>query len=286
MRLIHPLCQVVLRINSIELSHQAQTTLKNCAKSLFEQVANNEKYPSTRSLLKPESIDVQMVGRRRYLANKMLVFSLVFIFSAGFVSAFTGTASTLMTNFKLVSKSPHLESYSRRSSAPLNVPTRLWSRGMASVRMVDAVPVTLDPTLTALLVQWSVTRVSKDLERAGLGPPRGGSTPIAYRRGKILPANLPRLSSGLQFLRRARTTTAAVVDTVKSHPVRGTSTLIRTVAASMAIRRLHEEDVVRAEGQTNSEEFPAQTLLDELGSQVIEQVRISFSHEFGNWMVD
>ena len=252
-RLIHPLCQVVLRINSVELSHQAQTTLKNCAKSLFEQVANNEKYPSTRSLLKPESIDVQMVGRRRYLANKMLVLFLALVFFAGFVSSF-------------ISKS-YLQPCPKLPEQP-----RGPRRTACSPRAcgVNPVPVTLDPTLTALLVQWSITRVSKDLERAGLGPPRGGSTPISYRKGKILPANLPRLSSGLQFLRRARTTTAAVVDTVKSHPVRGTTTLIRTVAASMVHRRLTEEHLA-AEGHV--QEFPAQTLLDELGSQAIEQVR-------------
>ena len=108
-------------------------------------------------------------------------------------------------------------------------------------------PAPVDPALAAALLQLGVARALHDLERLGLGSPRGGSSRVVVRCGRVVPdpraswqaharRRLRRMRSGL--LRPDKAVAAAVTDVASAAAAkveqvggaRGTLTLVRQSA--------------------------------------------------------
>ena len=129
------------------------------------------------------------------------------------------------------------------------------------------VPMAVDPALLAVLLQAAFSRAAGDLERVGLGPPRGGSSRVVYRNGRVCPAS-PTTAAGAAGLalaagrlgRRPGRRLVRACEALKRNPVNGTATLVRTAALAALRRQVMEEEPVEA------------AVLDELGEQAVEQV--------------
>ncbi len=108
-------------------------------------------------------------------------------------------------------------------------------------------PAPVDPALAAALLQLGVARALHDLERLGLGSPRGGSSRVVVRCGRVVPdpraswqaqarQRLRRLRSGLLRPDKAVAAAATDVATAAAAKVeqvggaRGTLTLVRQSA--------------------------------------------------------
>ena len=101
--------------------------------------------------------------------------------------------------------------------------------------MLTPVPVPVDPALALTTVHLIVRRAAVDLERVGLGEGLGGSSPVVYRGGTVLPD--PRSAWQAQARRRERwlRRVAARPDKAVAALVspQRTVTLLRTSAANM-----------------------------------------------------
>ena len=129
-------------------------------------------------------------------------------------------------------------------------------RAAGAARMLCPVALPVDPALALTLTQLCATRAAQDLERLGVGPGLGGSSPVVYRAGRAVPD--PRRSWQGVLRRRLRAARAAVtrphgavtlaagmaaasvagaVAAVRDEggglSPRGTSTLIRSTAAEV-----------------------------------------------------
>ena len=101
--------------------------------------------------------------------------------------------------------------------------------------MCSPVPTPLDPALASALVNLVLGRAIADLERLGVGPPRGGSSRIAYSEGTVVPDwRSPLVSLGKRKLRQlhaaAQKSAPAVKTVLKGGIPRGTRTLLRATA--------------------------------------------------------
>jgi hypothetical protein len=108
--------------------------------------------------------------------------------------------------------------------------------------MCNPVPTPVDPAVASILVNVCVGRALKDLERLGVGPPRGGSSAVVYSEGTVVPdTRNTLLSVGRQHLRRLKravvqpTQAPAAVLGEKLKLSKGTATLLR-VKAHEAVR--------------------------------------------------
>ena len=81
-------------------------------------------------------------------------------------------------------------------------------RAAGAARMLCPVALPVDPALALTLTQLCATRAAQDLERLGVGPGLGGSSPVVYRAGRAVPD--PRRSWQGVLRRRLRAARAAV----------------------------------------------------------------------------
>ena len=104
-------------------------------------------------------------------------------------------------------------------------------------------PAPVDPALAAALLHLGVARALHDLERLGIGGPRGGSSRVVVRCGRVVPdprdswqaearRGLRRLRSAVRQPDRAAAAAAAAATTTlgRAGGVRGTATLVRRTA--------------------------------------------------------
>ncbi len=106
-------------------------------------------------------------------------------------------------------------------------------------------PAPVDPALAAALLHLGVARALHDLERLGIGGPRGGSSRVVVRCGRVVPdprgswqaearRGLRRLRSAAQEPGRAvgmaAAAAAAAAELGRAGGVRGTATLVRQTA--------------------------------------------------------
>jgi hypothetical protein len=135
--------------------------------------------------------------------------------------------------------------------------------------MCSPVPTPFDPALASALVNLVVGRSLDDLERLGVGAPRGGSSRVVYSEDTVVPDRRnPLVALGRRQLRRLHFSlvqSPLVKTALKGGIPRGTKTLLRTTAHEAASRRLMEE------------EFPVESaMLDELEVQIMETVSFNF----------
>jgi hypothetical protein len=116
-------------------------------------------------------------------------------------------------------------------SMTLDIVTRRPSRG-ARLTMCSPVPTPVDPALASALVHLVVDKALGDLERLGLGPPRGGSVRVEYSGETVVPdRRSPLASLGRRGVRRMlNRLKVATSGTSGSEAVKGTHTMLRTRA--------------------------------------------------------
>ena len=101
--------------------------------------------------------------------------------------------------------------------------------------MCSPVPTPVDPAVASILVNVCVKRALKDMERLGIGPAQGGSSPVVYRDGTVVRDDRNSLASvGRRHLRRlqslvAKPTEAASAVLLDKLP-KGSATLLRVKA--------------------------------------------------------
>ena len=113
----------------------------------------------------------------------------------------------------------------------LDIVNRRPSRGSRRT-MCSPVPTPVDPALASALAHLVVGKALSDLERLGLGPPRGGSVRVEYSGETVVPdRRSPLASLGRRGVRRMLTRLEAVTsETIGSKAVKGTHTMLRTRA--------------------------------------------------------
>ena len=104
--------------------------------------------------------------------------------------------------------------------------------------MCSPVQTPVDPALASALASFCVGRALRDIERLGVGPPRGGSSRVSYVGDTVVPVpdgRAPWGPAGRRLARRLRTAAersggAVANGLLGGEGAAGTATLLRTTA--------------------------------------------------------
>ena len=163
-------------------------------------------------------IECRRVGPAREAASvaaSAVGLALALVLCAQVAAAFAPLAAAPLYGSRTGSLGPIDNTLSRSldSRPPLSrkvgIPAGRQAAGAA--RMLCPVALPVDPALALTLTQLCATRAAQDLERLGVGPGLGGSSPVVYRAGRAVPD--PRRSWQGVLRRRLRAARAAVMET-------------------------------------------------------------------------
>ena len=139
------------------------------------------------------------------------------------------------------------------------------SRPASGPSMFLPVQTPVDPALLALAFFYATSRATKDMEKIGVGPPRGGSSRVAYREGKLLRSDrLAHIQHRRQVSKALRTVKLSLTTTImalKEDPVRGSFMLFRNTMVDITSKYFNEEQHVAEVA-----------VIDDFGTKAVEQV--------------